>query len=1022
MKFNFLKKHLTAFILIISTSFCIAQQTTYSLTNHFSEALNLYNNKAYSAAQKIFTDLEKSSNSNTQLHENISYYNALCAIHTKDINADKIVLNFVQNNPNSSKSNRLIYTIANYYFGNKKPAYALKWYLKIDKETIEKEFIKEINFKMGYSYLATKNYVLAKNHFLVLINDPKYGNDARYYYGFIAYKLEDYGIAGSTLKEIEDSETYKAEISYYLLDISFKAGKFKHCINVGKELIKTVQEKDKSEIYKIIGESYFNLEKYGDAIPYLKKYTGKNKKWNNVDFYQLGYAYYKQNDFKNAINYFNKIIDEKNFVAQNAYYHLGECYLKLDQKPAALNAFKTASELSFSPQIKEDAALNYAKLSYEIGNPFKSVPVVLKDYLKSYPKSAAYDEINKLVIASYIHQQKYQEAIDFLSKKPKQNKEAILEISLYIAFDLFNAKKLIEANSLFAKSKLAINDTIALQASYWEAETYYRLNDYKESLNKYISLSKLIQKNAATNYNNIQYAIGYNYFQLKQYKNSTEAFNLFLKAPNTEINLQEDAKIRIGDSYFATREYNNALKLYKEIVDKGDLNVDYAQFQVAMSYGFLNENDLKIKTLTNLITQNKNSNLLDDALYNLAITYTKTKQQDKAHKAYNQLIEEHSKSVFIPKALVRQGLLYYNDNKNEEALKRFKTITSKFPNAPEAFEAVANARNIYIEKGDLNEYISWTSNLKFINITNTDIDNTSFKIAEKKYLKANNNKEATNSILKYLIDFPKGIHKIKANYYLADLYYKQGEIDKSIQFYEIILQQEQNEYSEESLSKISEIYLGKNDYNNAIHYLDRLEQEAYEIENILFAQSNLMNGYFKTEAFELAIEYAKKILLKDKISPKLENDAKIIIAKAAIEIKDDDTAKKYYNELEKSATGILKAEALYYNAYFKNKNSNYEESNKIIQQLIADYSSYKNWAIKSYIIMGKNYNGLKDPYQATFIFENIIKNFKEFEEIIKEAENELAKIKKEEAKRNNSVMPTSEESINKDNLKNDKND
>ena len=29
----------------------------------------------------------------------------------------------------------------------------------------------------------------------------KYGNDARYYYGYIAYKLEDYGIAESTLKK-----------------------------------------------------------------------------------------------------------------------------------------------------------------------------------------------------------------------------------------------------------------------------------------------------------------------------------------------------------------------------------------------------------------------------------------------------------------------------------------------------------------------------------------------------------------------------------------------------------------------------------------------------------------------------------------------------------------------------------------------------------------------------------------------------------------------------------------------------
>jgi hypothetical protein len=41
---------------------------------------------------------------------------------------------------------------------------------------------------------------------------------------------------------------------------------------------------EKSELNKIIGESYFN-PKYEQAIPYLAAYKGK-KKWNNTDYYQ----------------------------------------------------------------------------------------------------------------------------------------------------------------------------------------------------------------------------------------------------------------------------------------------------------------------------------------------------------------------------------------------------------------------------------------------------------------------------------------------------------------------------------------------------------------------------------------------------------------------------------------------------------------------------------------------------------------------------------------------------------------
>jgi len=97
--------------------------------------------------------------------------------------------------------------------------------------------------------------------------------------------------------------------------------------------------------------SLFSLK----PIPYLKAYKGKRRKWNNTDYYLLGYAYYKQKDYKNAIANFNKIISGKNAVSQNAYYHLAECYLNSELKTEALNAFRNASQMEYDADIKKDA-------------------------------------------------------------------------------------------------------------------------------------------------------------------------------------------------------------------------------------------------------------------------------------------------------------------------------------------------------------------------------------------------------------------------------------------------------------------------------------------------------------------------------------------------------------------------------------------------------------------------------------------------------------------------------------------
>ncbi|QVY65312.1 lipopolysaccharide assembly protein LapB [Polaribacter sp. Q13] len=1019
MKFIFIKKRfITCFFFLVA--FAGFSQQTIVDTNIFTKynnAIKLFNDKAYAAAQASFISINKTATVSSNLKADAAYYDAMCAVRLNQPEADKKVVTFIEENPNSSKKNKAFFTVASYYFANKKAAYALKWYKKVNADQLSKEDRKELNFKMGYAYVVTKNLTLAKEKFLPLINDAKYGNDSRYYYGYIAYKLEDYEIAESTFKEIADNETYRVEISYYLLDISFQAGKFERCITVGKKLMNTFKKKDRSEISKIIGESYFNLKQYSEAIPYLKGYTGKKGKWNNTDYYQLGFAYYKQNDFENAISNFNKIIDEKNFVAQNAYYHLGECYLNLEKKTEALNAFKTASEMDFDTNIKQDAALNYAKLSYEAGNPFKSVAEVLQDYLKAYPKSKAYEEINDLVISSFLHQQDYNGALAFLSqKKSIKNNSLISEVSLYRGIQLFNDQKLKEALPFFVEGKKATDVSINEKSKYWEAETLYRLDNTNEALTKFTALKKEL-KIEGGEFKLLDYNIGYSYFTLKDYTNAAISFENFIKKESIEKEIKDDAFIRLGDSYFALRNYKKAITTYANVVKTYGADADYAQYQIGMSYGFIEDNQAKIKALTNVVNEYQISNLKDDALFQLANTYTIIKDNKKAHLAYERLIEKHPNSVFLPKALVRQGLLYYSENENEKALEKFKKTTSQFPNSPDAFEAVANARNIYIDNGNLNDYVSWVSGLKFINITNSDLDNTTFAVAEKKYFEAKDGNEIIRAISKYTISFPEGIHKLKANYYLADILFKEKQFDKAIPYYQNVLEEGQNEYSEDSLAKLAQIFLEKNEFENAIQILDRLELEAYTTENVLFAQSNLMKGYYETKAYEQAITYAKKILAKDKLNDQLENDAKIIIARASFINKDFYTAEEYYTELESKASGELKAEALYYNAYFKNQQKEFADSNKTVQNLIANYSSYKYWAVKSYIIMGKNYYGLKDVYQATFVLENIIKNFTQFKDIVEEAKQELKIIKENEAKTNNSVTPIKEDNTTKKNQK-----
>ena len=188
---------------------------------------------------------------------------------------------------------------------------------------------------------------------------------------------------------------------------------------------------------------------------------------------------------------------------------------------------------------------------------------------------------------------------------------------------------------------------------------------------------------------------------------------------------------------------------------------------------------------------------------------------------------------------------------------------------------------------------------------------------------------------------------MKANFYLAQAYSNTNQSENAVPHYTYVMNQEKSEFTEESLTKLANIYLKKEDWDNGMKVLSKLESEANYPQNIIFAQSNLMKGHYNKKDYDNAIAYAEKVLSNGKIDIKIIEDAKIIIARAAFETNDYETARDFFHEVNKKATGALKAETLYYNAFFLNDEKEYELSNKAIQDLIANYSSYKYWGVKS---------------------------------------------------------------------------
>ncbi len=970
----------------------------------YQDALVLYNNKQYQAAQTLFETVHTNT-TDPEIEANSAYYIANAAVRLNQVGADRLMEDFVDRYPTSVRRNSAYLDVADYYFENGRYPYAMKWYRKVDQSSLSRKERERFDFQMGYSLFSSKKTEEAERYLQRVSNSQEYGSQAKYYLGYIAYQQDDYEEANERFDQIADQELLEEKLSYYQADMNFKLGNFEEAIAQAKIQLPKSDRREVSQLNKIIGESYFNLQQYDNAIPYLEEYRGSRGRWNNTDYYQLGYAHYKQGDYEAAVGQFNKIIDGEDDVAQNAYYHLAKCYLELDKKQEALNAFRNAHRMQYNPEIRQDALLNYARLSYEIGNPYEPVPEVLADFLSRYPDAPQQQEIKELLVDSYITSRDFKGALELLEgNRSYASSETFQKVAFFRGVELFLGEDYEGALEAFGKAaETAADPSFTARSRFWKGESAFTLGRYEQALAEYSQFARLPAASQSDEYGTLSYHQAYAHFKLKQYPQAAEGFRSFARSA-PEGPERTDAWMRLGDSYFVGSSYRQAISAYEQALASGSSERDYAAYQKAMSFGFLGEESTKRKELQAFTDRFPRSSLKDDALFELGNSFVQAGSDEAAISAYDRLLREYRMSSLVPAALMRKGLVYYNAGRNDEALAVFKEVVRDHPNSGQAVQAVQTAKLIYVDLGRVDEYAAWARNLDFVEVTDTELEAAAFEAAQKQSMQGNTG-AAKRAYEKYLAQFPGGRQRLEAHFALAQILFAEGSSDEALTHFMAVADSGTGEAREQSLTRVCEILISKNDYPAAMPYLQRLESSADIPQNRTFAQSNLMKGYFEQKNYDRTLEYAEKVLSSPVLDDRIRSDARLMIARSAWETGDTGKAREAYEEVLEIASGETAAEALYFRALFLQRDGDYEQSNAAVQRLAKDFSAYKEWGGKGLVLMALNFEKLEDAFQATYILENVIANFEAYPELVEEAERELARIRAAESERNASVKP-----------------
>lgn len=988
------------------------QQSEWQRTiiSRYEEGKQLYDQQLYSPAAEIFRDVMVSiADEKSELYESSEYYRAMSSVHLMKKDAEFLVEEFLNHHPTSARRSEAIWTTADLFFDRKKYKDALEWLGKLDVRSLNATEKETFYFKVGYCNFMNGDKEVAKSNF----NEIKDGSgtlapSAKYYYAHIAYTDSNYVTALKNFLPLKDDEMFGPIVPYYLAQIYYQTGDDDKLLEVGQSLLKEATAKRAPEIAKLVGQALYRQKKYKEALPYMEMYKEKGGKMTSTDHYQLGVVYHSVGDFEKASESLNKITSGKSALSQAAYYLLADCYLKSDKKESAMSAFKAASE-GDDDIINENALFNYAKLSYELANPFEDAIRAMRNFLKAYPNSQFKSEANAYLANLYLTTKDYDNALVAIKESglgSMHMREAYQKVSYFRGVELYNSAQWGDALNMFIQSmSYPINQTYVALCHYWIGEIKFRQKDLEGALVSYNDFQQVPGSYNLSEFSLSQYNKAYCYFGLEKYNEASTAFRLFIENKKADAKRKEDSKLRIADSYFMVAKYAQAVDYYEAYLKEKGRESDYATFQNALCLGLINKNDKKIAELKKLELQYPASKFAVDGAYELASTLFKLDRNNEALDAFTKFKKQYPNSVYTRRAILNIGVIQRNLGNYSQAITEFKTIVEKYPATQEANEAISFARLTYDQMNRIEEYLDWIQGIGFADVKRASLDSTVYSSAYDKY-GMGNCADAIVAFETYLKRFPDGFFVVESNYYTAECLYEAKDYSKAEQAYKQVTLAPKGRFSEKSWLRVGIISMQKENWEAASDAFEQLISISEDVSMYRQANAGLMKASYKLERLRKAVQFAEIVIADEKIAPEVRNEAYLIKARSLWKLEEFNSAFTAFTDLKENSQGEPKAEACYYLAKYFNMNGQYEKSSEEIFWMIDNLPAYKNWSYKALLVLSDNYWKLEDIFQANYTLDFIISdNFneetvqaaKQLKDEIRRAQEDKAKKKEEEA-------------------------
>ena len=970
-----------------------------SIADEFNKGMDAYNMQLFADANKIFEKVINDYGIDDELYASARFYSANSLLKMGKKEEAAAGFEFIANNVVWSK------------------------------------FREESLFTLGLIYFDIERFALSrKNHLVLIYQYPNsdYVGSAMYWIGesYVAEGKLDEAIEFLT-KAIEDksSNKFRDHSLYALASVYEKIQDYQNAVKYYDELLTYHSSSPLALQAQVrIGVCYFYLKEYYNSILELNNPILQDLPEENLAeaLYLLANSHYRVEEYANAANTYSEIIDRfpNSPVYRNAQYGLAWSYFQQSKYNESYNIFNNLSQGDDSTAIKSFIWKGESK-RYS-GNTNEAL-IIFQDFLKRYPDHPSASLVESLIGLIYFDQNKFELSSQYLANatssddpvtrakaftmigeielrkknyiKARGNFEPAIRITetendvhqralLGMGVSLFHLAEYEKATEYLRQAE-DINPSFEPdKINFYMAESYFSLGKYQEALSRYNS----IKSNEVDYVKQVTYSKGYCNFNLGNYSNAAYQFSEFIESYPNDFRIT-DAKLRLADSYYGSKNFAAASRIFKQIFISGKFTSDdpYTYYQYAQALYKSGETDDAINEFRELQQKFPDSKYAESSLFTVGFIKFQEGEFKDAIDDFRYVLQIYKKSSLAPVVYYSIGDAYFNLGMYDSAIVNYRNVLSKYPSSEYVFDAVNGMQYSYVamDKPDeaiilIDRFISQNPNLEFSDLV-------FFKKGEI-YYSQRDYQNAKTSYQEFLAKFPRSSFVPEAYYWLGKSSQNLKQDEEAIFYFNKVFESYPgSESAAVSVIELGKMYEANGNFQASIDVLEQAStklKDSPRLPEVLFLKGT---AYIKSDNVQKAYETFEELTMYHSETI-FADQARFEMGLIDIAAGRYDIANKNFLEVAEKRTDELGARSQYYYGLSLFDQGKYSEAISALVRVRTVYSQYEPWLSRSYLLLGDCYVKLNDKRQAEEMYRVVVTKHKG-NELGEEARQKINKLK-----------------------------